>query len=184
MSKVDLIGKKFNKLTVIEKLGIDNWHSQRWLCQCDCGKTKSITTHNLIASNIRSCGCLRGQHLALPNGISVSHVLIGAYKRAARLNNREFTLSQDEFLNIIKQPCFYCGSLPSQVWKYECNTGNFAHNGIDRVDNSRGYTPDNIVPCCKICNRSKGNMSQQEFYTWIKRLSRHYKKPASISFVI
>jgi hypothetical protein len=30
--------------------------------------------------------------------------------------------------------------------------GKYVYNGIDRLDNTKGYTIDNIVPCCYKCN--------------------------------
>ena len=42
-----------------------------------------------------------------------------------------------------------------------------AYNGLDRVDNSRGYEPSNVVPCCRRCNRAKDDMSSQEFMKWL-----------------
>ena len=35
--------------------------------------------------------------------------------------------------------------------------------GIDRGDNSKGYLPENLVPCCKGCNRAKSTRSPREF---------------------
>lgn len=40
-------------------------------------------------------------------------------------------------------------------------------NGIDRVDNSKGYTSDNCVPCCWACNNAKKNNSSSEFLAWV-----------------
>lgn len=34
---------------------------------------------------------------------------------------------------------------------------------IDIIDNNKGYIVDNIIPCCIVCNRAKGNMSLEEF---------------------
>lgn len=45
--------------------------------------------------------------------------------------------------HITSQPCFYCGS------------NNLI--GSDRMDNNKGHTKDNIVPCCKRCNMMKNN---------------------------
>jgi hypothetical protein len=49
-------------------------------------------------------------------------------------------------LSMFKQKCFYCGEF--------AKIGE--HNGIDRLDNSKGYTLDNIQTCCEFCNISKG----------------------------
>lgn len=48
-------------------------------------------------------------------------------------------------------------------------------NGVDRVDSSRGYDKENIVPCCKICNRSKSDMSESDFIAWGLRLGDHLR---------
>ncbi len=63
MSKLDLEGKRFGKLTVLSFFGEDpkkNSHSKYlWNCQCDCGNTKIVTQHNLIYGSTQSCGCIR-----------------------------------------------------------------------------------------------------------------------------
>ena len=38
------------------------------------------------------------------------------------------------------------------------------------MDNSKGYSLDNIVPCCKICNRAKSDLTYKDFIEWIRRL--------------
>ena len=60
MSKVvDLVGKKFGNLTVIEFAGQNKHHSRTWLCRCDCGNTTVVTTNKLTTGNTKSCGCLK-----------------------------------------------------------------------------------------------------------------------------
>lgn len=54
----DLIGKKFNMLTVISYAGIH--HSSGgslWNCKCDCGKEIITKAHSLRCNQIKSCGC-------------------------------------------------------------------------------------------------------------------------------
>ena len=43
-------------------------------------------------------------------------------------------------------------------------------NGIDRKSNQKGYTPQNCVPCCEICNKAKRNMNYVKFMGWIELL--------------
>ena len=60
----DLTGQKFGMLTVIG-LGEDyvnpntGKHRIRWLCQCECGNTKSIQPTTLRHGKAQSCGCLQ-----------------------------------------------------------------------------------------------------------------------------
>lgn len=59
---IDLSGKRFGKLTVIEMVDTLPNDGARWLCRCDCGNEKIISTKNLLHSNhekgTMSCGCL------------------------------------------------------------------------------------------------------------------------------
>jgi 5-methylcytosine-specific restriction endonuclease McrA len=90
-------------------------------------------------------------------------------KYAAKRRGIEFSLSQEDFLAIIGGArCHYCGGpLP-----------DFGH-GIDRKDSASGYTKDNVVPCCYVCNTVKGHqLSHTEMLEigsavariWLRRL--------------
>jgi hypothetical protein len=46
----------------------------------------------------------------------------------------------------------------------------FRYNGIDRIENTKGYSIDNCAPCCKICNNSKSTLSKEEWFYWIKQV--------------
>jgi hypothetical protein len=46
--------------------------------------------------------------------------------------------------------------------------------GLDRKDNSGGYTPENTVPCCKDCNSLKSNtLSYDEAMLLVKTLKKY-----------
>jgi 5-methylcytosine-specific restriction endonuclease McrA len=75
---------------------------------------------------------------------------------------RGLTISYEEFIKISSSVCYYCGSLPSNLHKYNHYTP-YLYNGLDRLDPSGGYIADNIVPCCWRCNRMKSNMTHDEF---------------------
>lgn len=55
----NLIGKKFNYLTVVSKAPKKNNNRHAiWNCQCECGNTCQVSSDKLINGNIKSCGCL------------------------------------------------------------------------------------------------------------------------------
>ena len=61
MSKlIDLTNQTFGRLTVLHK---DTERITKsgsyWICQCECGKIKSIKSSSLRRGEIQSCGCLR-----------------------------------------------------------------------------------------------------------------------------
>jgi len=52
---------------------------------------------------------------------------------------------------------------------------DYTYNGLDRIDNAKGYILDNVVPCCKHCNYAKRNMSTEKFYNLIKSIYENIK---------
>src|SRR5689334_261238 len=57
MRKLDLLGKRFGRLTVIARAPRQG-EKNRWLCRCDCGKTSVAHVYDLTHGKHRSCGCL------------------------------------------------------------------------------------------------------------------------------
>lgn len=61
----DLTGKRFGKLMVLKDLGKVKNGSRVWLCKCDCGNTKEVTTMDLNNHRVASCGCSKGSSKSL-----------------------------------------------------------------------------------------------------------------------
>lgn len=63
--KIDLTGQRFGRLVVIEKALSKKYKNGRikgrWLCRCDCGNTKIVTTDGLKYNTTKSCGCLNNE---------------------------------------------------------------------------------------------------------------------------
>ena len=76
----DLAGKRFYKLLVIKRANApENDKSGRafWLCQCDCGKEKIISSHYLLNKETKSCGCHRTKWKSKDfSGKKINHLLI------------------------------------------------------------------------------------------------------------
>jgi len=187
--QLDLIGMRYNMLMVVEKLPSrvygDNskyYKKRMWLCKCDCGNMTEANTGSLTCDKKKSCGCLTPTKSA-ENSIKSRHKIakqdggyrsvFSRYKQNARSRKLNFNIDFDYAVNIMKSNCHYCGIEPSNLfWKSYYNVN---YNGIDRVDNSRGYENDNIVACCKMCNIAKNNNSEEDFLKWIKRLSEYQR---------
>ena len=104
--------------------------------------------------------------------------LFRRYKRGAIKRNLVFSLSENQFLQLIKSDCFYCGMSPTRQITYHnrgCKTQPppLIYNGIARKNNKIGYILDNVVTCCWECNRAKGGMNFEQFCNWLKRVSFH-----------
>lgn len=55
-NKLNLLGQKFGKLTVIEEMPSKNGYSM-WKCKCECGNIVIIRGSHLTSENTKSCGC-------------------------------------------------------------------------------------------------------------------------------
>ncbi|AGE51991.1 hypothetical protein PBCVCVM1_876R [Paramecium bursaria Chlorella virus CVM-1] len=77
-----------------------------------------------------------------------------SYKSRALEKKLVFELSKTEFDNLQKGNCFYCRRM---------YINNVHTNGIDRKDNTIGYSLDNCVSCCGDCNYSKGKQDRETF---------------------
>jgi len=176
---IDLTGKKFNRLLVIERSKKPE-HIKRkgitvyWLCQCDCGSKKIVRSDCLINGNTKSCGCYNRERakerFSKPYGEAAQNVKYRHYSCGAKKRNIAFELSKEEFFEIVSKKCFYCGLEPHNLKKGFNNHGDFTYSGIDRIDNKKGYIKGNVVPCCSICNHAKNTMDIVDFYAWVKRI--------------
>ena len=59
--RINEIGNKYGKLTVLYCDTEKTEQTRRvfWKCKCDCGNIISVSSSNLRAGNVQSCGCLR-----------------------------------------------------------------------------------------------------------------------------
>ena len=73
---------------------------------------------------------------------TINKIYFSNYEYRANKKGIDFTLSQNEFDNIVNNDCCFCGK----------KTNNNHYNGIDRIDSNKGYVIDNCKPCCKNCN--------------------------------
>lgn len=55
---IDLTGQRFGKLVAVSLVATGR--ERKWLCHCDCGRDKPITSHNLRSGNSTACGLCRG----------------------------------------------------------------------------------------------------------------------------
>lgn len=83
-----------------------------------------------------------------------------AYKKDAKQRGINFELTFEQFMTFWKQPCVYSGHPIETI-------------GIDRIDSTQGYTINNVVPCCWICNRMKNGLSVADFEAHILAIVKY-----------
>jgi hypothetical protein len=75
--------------------------------------------------------------------------LLSSYRRGDRKAGLEYNLTEEWFKkNISGKVCSYCSSVDKV--------------GCDRIDNDKGHTTDNCIPCCYECNLTRGRRYSSE----------------------
>jgi hypothetical protein len=172
----DITGQKFGRLKAVSYAYTDKRGRAVWLCLCDCGNTTTVVSSNLKCGT-NSCGCLKKEMMSIPPGESFINEMMYQARYAARRAGRIFEIARSLFSQLIGMPCFYCGSPPplKSVGRKGRTIGHA--NGLDRVDNKKGYVEDNVVTCCKACNVAKATMSQEEFISLAHRIAKLHPNP-------
>lgn len=184
----DLTGFIFGRLSVISRAQNVGEHV-RWNCLCSCGKQTVVLSHNLMVGYTKSCGCYQrdvaresGRNtIRLNSSKSIAkrtkfhnpyegaeNELFVQYKANAKNKHREFLLTFEQFKGYLSRDCYYCGEPPSRVRLYRGAT--LVYNGLDRFNNDRGYSTDNVVTCCSSCNTPKGAMNGDSFIEMVYRI--------------
>jgi 5-methylcytosine-specific restriction endonuclease McrA len=183
---VSLVGKRYGYLVVESYAG-----SKRWYCVCDCGNKKTVSSGNLRLSERlnrkSSCGCLwgyknpanRNRRVVSNDEAAIHSIWLEHRRRAHKINEASapWNIPEPLFTSLITSPCRYCGEIGSNThihtYRKVGDTGEFRYNGLDRSNPQKGYTLDNVIPCCWQCNKTKGKLSHDDFIRYICRVTQH-----------
>lgn len=174
-SRVLQAGQRFEKLTVKEY----DPNTKSYICICDCGKETRARSWALKTGRHKGCKCRIKEIRAekrLPDNLGIKRSILRNYKRAAKARGYEFLLTDEEFFYLILNNCHYCNSEPNMIHSMRPHYHEMKYNGVDRINNSIGYTKQNCVTACKICNNSKSTLTTQEWFDWIRTVSIRLEK--------
>ena len=149
---IDLMGKTFGRLTVLSRVENNKHRRSRWLCKCSCGKTTIVNGTSLKNGNTRSCGCLQkelAKKLLKERNTKHGKTNTRLFRtwlgmKARCLNSRDKNFPQyggrgitvcDEWLD--KENGF------QNFYEWAMANGYRDDLSIDRIDNDKGYCPDN-----------------------------------------
>lgn len=161
--KIDLTGQTINRLVVIRECGRKNGHVA-WLCRClgrqgdDCGNEVVVTSNDLRNGHTQSCGCLRLERITTHD--CTHEPWYPTYKAMmARCGHCEggkesdLRLYRDRGITVCelwqKSPRAFGDWLLAHGWRKGLQ--------IDRIDNSRGYLPDN----CRVVTPKENNNNRR-----------------------
>jgi len=175
---IDLTGKKFTKLTVIEYKGCNNGRSI-WLCKCDCGKEIIITSKVLLNGNTNSCGCYaieRAKEANTKHGLykhKLYDVWSGIKSRCYEKKHKYFNYYGGRGISV----CEEWRNDFKVFYDWAVNNGYKDGLTIDRIDSNGNYEPSN---CRWTTWKIQGNNTRKnvfiEYRGEIKTLSEWCEK--------
>jgi hypothetical protein len=159
-----MLGRVFGKLRVVALARIDDKHQKYWDCNCECGGSKVVRNDKLTSGTTRSCGCLQTSYrkaLQVEASSEARKYTRNSYKS---MLSRCYRLTSGAYLKYGAKGVDVCDR-----WRY----GDGVYNGwtcfyldmgprpvgtsLDRVDNTKGYSPDN----CRWATASEQNTNRR-----------------------
>ena len=158
----DLTGLPFGYYTAIRQDGCNSKGVPYWLCRCRCGNEKRVRVYDLLSGASQSCGCLRRE---LVKERSTTHyctcepwfptyagmmVRCGHWEGASERSLNDY---RDRGITVCelwqKSPRAFGDWLLAHGWRKGLQ--------IDRIDNSKGYSPDN----CRVVTPKENNNNRR-----------------------
>lgn len=164
MKQHDIQGKVFGKWTVLHKSLIKRAGDNEWVCKCECGRLSQVKATYLVNGKSKRCNYCHKHSKRYYETNNVPQQLWEQIIRNAEKRNIQLNVSREEaFLQFQKQ-AGKC-ALSNRVISFPtCATEwRQANASLDRIDNSNGYTVDNIQWLHKDVNKMKNTYDEAYF---------------------
>lgn len=151
MSKlIDLIGRKFGRLTVIERAKNAKGGKSRWLCRCSCSEQNEVIVigTDLTRGHTQSCGCFMREQSKKYN-IKHGKVYTRLYMTWKNMKNRCNNPNSDDYRIYGAEGKTVCPEWLDKengfinFYNWSMANGYRADLTIERIDGTKGYSPDN-----------------------------------------
>jgi hypothetical protein len=142
-----LIGKKFNKWTVLSySSGVRRVNLE---CICECGRKSLIQASAILGNHTKSClSCAPRKHGHY--GTPTYRSWIGARNRCNNPNNKDYSYYGGRGIKVCERW--------SKFENFLCDMGlKPVNKSLDRIDNNGDYTPEN----CRWSTASEQNSNQR-----------------------
>lgn len=174
------IGSKFGKLTVIketDRLVLPSGQKNRaFKCLCECGNETVVRLAHLVRGRTLSCGCINPKHGDTNTKLYGSWRAMRSRILASAIDSHRYF---DRGITICREWFKY-----SNFRAWALNNGHSDGLTLDRIDNSKGYYPENcrwVTPIENANNRDvttmveyNGEMISLSMLMHIKGIHKHY----------
>ena len=192
--KIDLVGQKYGKLTVLSYAGRKqsgkNQKKTMWLCRCECGNEKVIAGRELRNGHTTSCGCTHKKMVGALNrkhGLSANcgrlYPLWKSIKyRCNNPKNKSYKNYGGRGIKVCEEwqndfKAFYDWAIEAG-YKEEKTEKGLNILTIDRIDNDGDYCPENCrwITNAEQSRNKRNSLSDEERYAVCPVCGKTYKK--------
>ena len=143
--RIDMVGMKFGRLTVVRFEGVAKNRQSLWRCRCDCGNETVSARNNLVGGKIKSCGCLKNERISTLNkthGLTKTRLHRIWLNMKTRCYNPNFR-DTDNYLGRGITVCDEWKDSFQAFYDWAMANGYRDDLSIDRIDNDGNYCPKN-----------------------------------------
>lgn len=164
----DFSGKKFGLWTVLRRSDEKSTGTKRrtqWVCKCECGSEHLVERCNLIKGTSEGCWLCRRNVI---NAQYFPRIWYRKLKEQAKCRGHVFSITELELWEIWVKQDGKCKltDMPIEISKnYKSTTAS-----VDRIDNSKGYTEDNVWFIHKHVNMMKFKYDVDYFFEMCQRV--------------
>lgn len=156
-TKIEMIGRKFNRLTVLSEFKKNG--SYFYNCKCDCGNDVHVLGMHLRDGHTKSCGCLQKETIINRSTVHGLNKTPEYYSWQGMLS-RCYYQKHIEYANYGGRGISVCRRWKNSFQNFIDDMGfkPSGNHSLDRINTNEGYSPDN----CRWATRAEQSLNRTD----------------------